>query len=315
MECLKARFGREKLLVEFYVRELLKLTLVMNSKEGRVTLSSLCDRIETQLRTLETLGAATDKYAAMLFPLVESCLAEEVLRAWQRYSSASLVQQNDQTGLDSLMSFLKKEVESEERITVAIQGFSLGNNIRGMKLQRMESSSYTKNVVPTTAGLVNCKPSKMACVFCSGSHPSDPCFKAQKMSIEEKRDIANRKGCCFACLKTGHVKRRCRAVLKCVLCEGKHVPVMCPKVEKALETKASPIVESSLSNVNCNQVFLQTTMVKLRGAHAKKIRVLLDSGYQRSYIKKDMVQYMQYKPTGEEKLIHGLFGGEITRPR
>ena len=44
MECLKARFGREELLlVEFYVRELPKLTLVMNSKEGRVTLSSLIE--------------------------------------------------------------------------------------------------------------------------------------------------------------------------------------------------------------------------------------------------------------------------------
>jgi len=73
MECLKARFEREELLVEFYVRELLKLTLVMNSREGKVMLSSLYDRIETQLRALETLGVATDKYAAMLFPLVE-CL-------------------------------------------------------------------------------------------------------------------------------------------------------------------------------------------------------------------------------------------------
>jgi hypothetical protein len=213
------------------------------------------------------------------------------------------------------MSFLKNEAESKERITVAIQGFSLGNNIRGMKLQRMKSSSSNKNVVPTMAGLVNCKPRKMACVFCLGSQPSDACFRAKKMSIEEKRDIANRKGCCFACLKTGHVKRRCRAVLKCILCEGKHVPVMCPKVEKALETKAEPVVESSLSNVNCNQVFLQTTMVKLKGAHEKKIRVLLDPGSQRLYIKKDVAQYMQYKLTGEEKLIHGLFGGEMTRPR
>ena len=284
----------------------------MNSKEGRVTLSSLYDRIETQLRALEKLGVDTDKYAAMLFPLVETCLSEEVLRAWQRYSSASLVQQDGQTRLDNLMSFLKKEVESEERITMAIQGFSLGNNIRGMKPQRIQSSSFNKNVVPTTAGLVNCKPSKMACVFCSGSHPSDPCFKAQKMSIEEKWDIANRKGCCFACLKTGHVKRRCRAVLKCILCEGKHVPVMCPKVEKESETKAEP--DSSLSNVKCNQVFLQTTMVKIRGAH-EKIRVLLDPGSQRSCIKKDVVQYMQYKLTSEEELIHGLFGGEMTRPR
>jgi len=79
---LKARFGQEDLLVEFYVREFFKLTMAMNSKEDKVTLSSLYDRIETQLRALEMLGVATDKYAAMLFPLVESYLSEEVLRAW-----------------------------------------------------------------------------------------------------------------------------------------------------------------------------------------------------------------------------------------
>jgi hypothetical protein len=246
MECLKACFGHEELLPEFYVRELLKLTLAMNSKEGRVTLSSLYDRTETQLRALETLGVATDKYAAMLFPLVESCLSEEVLRAWQKHSSNSLVQQNGQTRLDSLMNFLKNEVESEERITMAMQGFSFGSNSRGTKLQKMESSSSNKNVVPTTADLVNRKPSKIARVFCSESHASDACFKAQKMSIDEKRDIANRKGCCFACLKTGHIKRSCRAILKCIICEGKHVPVMCPKVEKAAESKVEPVVESSL---------------------------------------------------------------------
>ena len=122
---------------------------------------------------------ATDKYAAMLFLLVESCLSEEVLRAWQRHCSTSLVQQNGQTRLDSLMSFLKNEVESEERITMAIQGFSFGNNIRGMKPQKMESNSSNKNV-PTAAGLVNCKPSKMACVFCSGSHSSDVALKHRK---------------------------------------------------------------------------------------------------------------------------------------
>jgi len=48
----------------------------MNSKEGRVGLSCLYDRIETQLRALEMLGLATDKYTAMLFPLVESCLSD-----------------------------------------------------------------------------------------------------------------------------------------------------------------------------------------------------------------------------------------------
>jgi hypothetical protein len=62
------------------------------------------------------------------------------------------------------------------------------------------------------------------------------------MSTEEKRDIANRRGCCIACLKTGYIKRRCIAFFKCILCEGKRVPVMCPKVEKAAEAKVEQVV-------------------------------------------------------------------------
>ena len=111
---MKARFGREGLLVEFYVRELLKLTMSMNSQEDKVTLSSLYNRIETQLRALETLGVATEKYAAVLFPLVESCLSEEVLRAWQRSSYVSYPRPSGETRLESLMSFLKIEVEKKE---------------------------------------------------------------------------------------------------------------------------------------------------------------------------------------------------------
>jgi len=95
------------LLVEFYVRELLKLTMAMNSKEDKVTLSSLYDRIETQLRALETLGVATDKYAAMLFPLVESCLSEEVLRAWQPSGYVGSSRPRGETRPESLMRILK----------------------------------------------------------------------------------------------------------------------------------------------------------------------------------------------------------------
>jgi len=99
------------------------------------------------------------------------------------------------------MSFLKNEVESEERITMAIQGYSFGNNVRGTKSLKMEASSHNKNVVPIIANLVNCKPSKLACVFCEGSHYSGDCFKAEKMSMEEKWDIANKKNIALHVLK------------------------------------------------------------------------------------------------------------------
>lgn len=84
---LKSRFGRDELQVEVYVRELLKLVLqnALKPKE-KMPLSSLYDKIESHLRALETLGVTTDMCAAMLFPLVESSLPEELLRAWQRSS-------------------------------------------------------------------------------------------------------------------------------------------------------------------------------------------------------------------------------------
>lgn len=36
----------------------------------------------TKIRALETLGVITDKCAAMVFPLIESCLPEELIRVW-----------------------------------------------------------------------------------------------------------------------------------------------------------------------------------------------------------------------------------------
>ena len=290
VECLKARFGWEDLLVKFYVRELLKLTMAMNSKEDKVTISSLYKRIETQLRALEMLGMATDKYAAMLFPLVESCLLEEILRAWQQSGYVSYSRPNGETRLESLMSFLKSKVENEERINMAIRGFSLEGSAWGAKPQKMESGSRSRRAIPTTTGLVNCKSGKITCVFREGSHTSESCPKAESMSFTEKRSLTVKRGCCFACLKPGHHERRCRAVLRCVLCNVRHVSVMCMPTEKVLEAKEVPVVESSLSNIDCsNQVFLQTMMVTLRGEGDRQVRVLMDPGSQCSYVRKDTV--------------------------
>ncbi|GFT18136.1 uncharacterized protein TNCV_183031 [Trichonephila clavipes] len=64
-EYLRMRFGQEDVLIQVYVRELLKLVL----QNAEVNLSSLYDKIEAQLRALESLGVTKEKYAAMLFPL------------------------------------------------------------------------------------------------------------------------------------------------------------------------------------------------------------------------------------------------------
>ncbi|GFV21771.1 hypothetical protein TNCV_3484681 [Trichonephila clavipes] len=45
----------------------------------------MTDKIEAQLHALKSFGITKEKYVAMLFPQVESCLPAEILRAWERY--------------------------------------------------------------------------------------------------------------------------------------------------------------------------------------------------------------------------------------
>jgi len=73
---LKNRFGREDLLVEIYVREMLKLILNRTKISSLTSLAKIYDKLESQLRFLESLGVTTDMCAAILYSLVESSLPE-----------------------------------------------------------------------------------------------------------------------------------------------------------------------------------------------------------------------------------------------
>ncbi|XP_055928029.1 uncharacterized protein LOC129959230 [Argiope bruennichi] len=80
---LPQRFGRDDLLVQIYVRHNNNEDIVMKnatSRRMKISFPTLYDELEGKLRALESLGKTGD----FLTPLVESCLLEEVLIAWDR---------------------------------------------------------------------------------------------------------------------------------------------------------------------------------------------------------------------------------------
>ncbi|UYV84635.1 hypothetical protein LAZ67_X002927 [Cordylochernes scorpioides] len=87
IEYIKSRFEEDEMLFEIYVRDLLRNVRA----KGKMSVVKHYDRLETQLRALETLGVARDKFAAMLYPLVESALPEDTLRVWERSQYNALV--------------------------------------------------------------------------------------------------------------------------------------------------------------------------------------------------------------------------------
>ncbi|GFW88493.1 integrase catalytic domain-containing protein [Trichonephila clavipes] len=194
----------------------------------------------------------------MLFPLVESCLPAEILRAWERYVGYS----SDESGkkdLDSLMKFLSIEVSSEDRIKLAKCSFDSEKFNCKKKLGNLS----------TTADLFNCnfknrkdfkfKNSNNNCIFCEKTHASENCCKAASMLYDFKKNVVIKRSVCYICLKKSHMSYSCRTGVKFIICNNRHYAVLCYKLplRSGLETESASIenstnASSSSSNVLAN---------------------------------------------------------------
>ncbi|GBM11178.1 hypothetical protein AVEN_207717-1 [Araneus ventricosus] len=271
---------------------------------------------QQQIRALETLGVTTDKSAALLYPLVESCMPDDFLSAWQRSSNFDLGSDSKKR-LDSLLKFLKTEVESEERINLAMTGFGLKDDS-----SYKNGNNLNKDKMCTAASLLSTSvTAEKLCVFCSGKHGSTNCFKAQKLPYSEKLKILKDKGCCFKCLNAGHRVGKCRCFVKCLICNKMHYAIMCtesnkhvtkPKSnnsEKEIKEQNKSVNMASISNTP--QVLLQTLKVKIKGKNCSlTVRAMYDSGSQKSYIRKEIASVLGLAPLRQQLLSHALFGGE-----
>ncbi|GBO14256.1 hypothetical protein AVEN_177158-1 [Araneus ventricosus] len=225
------------------------------------------------------------------------------------------------------MLFLKGEVEEEERIFLAMSGFDLtkGEDIK-MPRKKKYNLETQRCKIPTASMLLastrTTEVKKPKCIFCDGKHVSSDCFNAQKLTLEEKQKIVRDKNCCFACFLPGHSARKCRKFLKCPVCSKKHVTLMCDQLQafknanqKKEEEENLSGNDVNLSNVNPNpKVFLQTFKAKLLSSDKEKtVRVLCDTGSQKSYILKNIAEEMKYPVGRQETRKHSLFGGVSTK--
>ncbi|GFW48441.1 putative RNA-directed DNA polymerase from transposon X-element [Trichonephila clavipes] len=231
---VKELFGREDLLVQIYIRDLLGLVMQNATGKIRLVLSELYDVLKSKLLALESLERRQEKFADFLEPLVESCLPEAVLRVWERCRNAETTSEGQDSGrsLDRLMTFLRKEVESEEMILLARTG------LRPTQRQKVKANAEEPSLT-TSAALVNTKGKRSgkprSCLFCSQSnHWTSDCLIAKKLSLSDKKSILIRNRACFRCLNKGHNARSCRLkMFKSRNCDDKsHHALLCNKKEE-----------------------------------------------------------------------------------
>ncbi|UYV74213.1 hypothetical protein LAZ67_11002500, partial [Cordylochernes scorpioides] len=324
IETLTERFGRPELLQQVYVRDLIRLMIDCSSKQ-QLKVTSFYDELVTHLRALESLKIEARQMSVFIFPMIEACLSEELMKAWQRSPLHDVkIDANDstQTRVELIMEFLQKEAAAEQDRALAGSKFGL----RSLKQDRNVGRQSHPAKIPTASGLFAGRAHN--CIFCNKDHKNAECLAARRMSIKERRERIKNAKCCFSCLQPGHISSNCRRrITECIRCKKKHLDILCPlnapgresadeDKEQVEDCDVSPTVENgvSFSRLSASSlILLQTLKIKVEGAtSAKVVRALLDTGSQRSYILSKTAQDLGLSPIGQESLKHVVFGGHTS---
>ncbi len=302
VEALKERFGNKKLLTQVYIRELFQMGL--ENLQNKPAISSMYDKMIGHLRSLESLGVTVEQSTLFLYPMVESSLPEDIIIAWQRsplYEKDGSVEQPPKGNLDFLMEFLRQEVEREEQRNLMKNGF----------FESKEKSTTNKKQMTyaTGAGLHVNSNSKPMCGFCGKNHPSQVCYTAKKMSMDERWKVIKEKKLCNKCLKSGHWAMQCEEDIKCDLCQKNHYQIICMKNNQSEVVKSN----SGSNNAMNTLVLLKTILIKVATKDGPiVVRAVFDDGSHRSYITKRLANRTKGREIGKFFERNTLFGGIVS---
>ena len=220
---LNGRFGNRQRIIDKHMDQLLNVSSVTTAT-NLSGLRRLFDAVENHVRSLKSLGVASESYGSLLSSVLLNKLPEEV-----RLLISRKVPEDDWS-LDSLMKELQDELQARERV-------ALDKSSPGTATGRGGRSG-----LPTLVSGAN--PSTFTCCYCQQGHPARDCKVVTQP--EARKQILCKSGRCFVCTRTGHLGRECRSKSRCNKCSRRHHVSICPGVssEGGGPTSQSPKTES-----------------------------------------------------------------------
>ncbi|XP_028404089.1 uncharacterized protein LOC114526762 [Dendronephthya gigantea] len=289
------------------MKKLLKVDGVRDENDVS-SLRRLCDRVETNYRGLEALGVDKESYSSIVVPSVLDKLPESVRLLITRGKNYH------EWTLDDLLTPLKEEISLREEHHH--KDAERGKDGRERGDRRWNCGTTTTQAFLTKGGMANC-------AFCLGQQRHEDCKKVK--TLENRKQIIRKYSRCFKCLNKGHIARNCSIRVKCSACKKEHHTALCDAENnpEGLEVEGE---EGNLSPTNgtgtiatlvvspknkvksgCS-VALQTAQAMLVGQKTARVRVLFDSGSQRSFVTTKRARELGCKMLRRESLSVGTFG-------
>ena len=219
----------------------------------------------------------------------------------------------DVWSVDELLDIIKKEVEARE----ATKRIKADNTQQHGKSTPFNCRSFLSKEDQKTI--------TVRCACCKELHFSASCTKVT--DPEKRKEILRNTNRCFNCLRVGHRVSNCQNSKCCRYCKQRHHQSICgtlispsfnqEKSKDSNEAKTESKRITTTSNMaNKGTVLLKTaktTATNSDGSRSSRVRVLFDSGSQRSYISNRLKTTLKLKLVKNETLDLNTFGNSKFR--
>ena len=325
VELLRQRFGQPHKITSAHMEALIHMAPPSASHRD---LRSFFDRVSCHVRGLEAAGRTANSYGDCLVPILLERLPATTKQQLTRDHGTT------EWEIGALLAALRKEIEILElgpSLDDATPQPTMNFATMARRGQRQGSASRSSRTP--------------RCAFCDRPHPSSQCSTVT--DPQQRRDTVKSKGLCFNCLGPHRVST-CPTKVRCRTCGQKHHTTLCmpqqPPTQRSHATVASstapqpqpdqpgqsaqPAQPTPASHVACatsvhpaaclaagQSVILQTastTVYAEQGNRSASVRLLLDSGSQRTYMSRRLAESLHLQPALHEPLSISTFGD--TRP-
>lgn len=281
---LKQRYGIKSQIIDAHYKS---LSALPQTQPQAIECRRQLDTIETHLRVLQSLGED-----------IESNHLRVTIR--DKFPDSVLYQVNLQVGKEPTVTQIREALETVisameeskiktqplEPVGATTEALYINDQVNKIRPDRKRKFSKRENP--------NFKRTRreLKCTFCSGGHYPDQCTS----TLQERK--AKLKDRCFRCFQGGHRAKFCKNKRTCFHCRGYHNRALCKKyIEKQTgkDRKGNHRMENeiTLNFAGLTPIhrlpFLQTAVVTVNN---KKIRLLLDSGSQRSYLSSEKAKVL-----------------------
>ena len=320
IDILQKRFGNKQMIIAKHMETLLNAEAVSSDHHLR-DLRRLYDTTESHIRSLKSLGVEATAYGAMLSSVLLTKLPPDL-----RLLISRKVPSSEEMKIEDLLRLFEEELVARERAANPPQTHAPSRRSQERGRQSALLSGAQAQTQDSGTG--------MSCCYCQQQHPSKDCTTVP--SVDNRRQILRSSGRCFNCLRKGHIGRVCRSSTKCLHCKGRHHTSICEaRSQSAGQTEVASLAQSSASTTTtglnpnapsynpptttstlCSDqrktILLQTARGVIQNPQKPQnlieVRLLLDSGSQKSYLTERAKDLLRLEPAGEQVLSIATFG-------